>query len=362
MSDTAGVKTGRPSKRRDDPCGPVADIATSNGMVAPTSAPSVSARPMGDEESAPGIHSIKLAALRSGLTAHVIRIWEKRYGAVHPGRTSSKRRLYSEADIERLSLLRELTQAGHTIGGIAHLTSPRLHELRERTPAGEAPAAAAKRPPADPAADLRQNLLAAIRAFAPEELEGGLNRGHLLFGTQGLLRRVLGPLLEEIGEAWRNGYMTAAQEHFAILQLRFFLANLARSQIAGPNSPCLLVATPSGQWHELGAMLTAAAASNLGWRVTYLGANLPAAEIAGAAIQMQARAVALSLIYPADDAQLAPEIERLRTLLPSQVPLLIGGRAAVGYAAVLGSQIATLVTDFDTLGTVLETCRAGPAR
>src|SRR3954453_16918076 len=86
----------------------------------------------------------------------------------------------------------------------------------------------------------------------------------------------------------------------------------------------LVVATPNGQLHELGALLASAAASNLGWLVTYLGASLPAAEIAGAARQNQARAVALSLVYPEDDQKLEGELFRLRESLPAEVTLLVG--------------------------------------
>lgn len=56
---------------------------------------------------------IKVVAQRTGLSAHLIRIWEKRYGAVEPERTETNRRLYSDEQIERLSLLRDITQNGH---------------------------------------------------------------------------------------------------------------------------------------------------------------------------------------------------------------------------------------------------------
>src|SRR6188508_411743 len=87
-------------------------------------------------------HSIKFAARKSGLTPHVIRIWEKRYDAVSPDRTDTNRRLYSEAEIERLTLLRAATHAGHSIGNIARLPVEKLREL-----VGEIPAAPLAAPP-----------------------------------------------------------------------------------------------------------------------------------------------------------------------------------------------------------------------
>jgi DNA-binding transcriptional MerR regulator len=74
-------------------------------------------------------HSIKAVSRRTGLSPHVIRIWEKRYGAVEPRRTSTNRRLYSDAEIERLNSLRLATAAGHSIGNIATLPLRQLNSL-----------------------------------------------------------------------------------------------------------------------------------------------------------------------------------------------------------------------------------------
>jgi hypothetical protein len=99
------------------------------------------------------------------------------------------------------------------------------------------------------------------------------------------------------------------------------LGNAAKPFGATDQAPILVVATPGGQVHELGALLVGTTAANLGWQVTYLGASLPAAEIAGAARQKGARAVALSLVYPEDDPQLASELAPLRESLPGEVNL-----------------------------------------
>ncbi|MDB6059205.1 MAG: transcriptional regulator, MerR family, partial [Verrucomicrobiales bacterium] len=74
-------------------------------------------------------HSIRAVVLATGLSAHVIRIWEKRYRVVQPARTGTNRRLYSAEDVERLILLREATQAGHSIGAIADLSADALRKL-----------------------------------------------------------------------------------------------------------------------------------------------------------------------------------------------------------------------------------------
>jgi methylmalonyl-CoA mutase cobalamin-binding subunit len=147
----------------------------------------------------------------------------------------------------------------------------------------------------------------------------------------GLLQRVVAPLSQELGRRWRDGLITAAHEHFATEALRTYLGQSSSHFSGSDGAPVLLVATPAGQIHEMGALLASAAAAQLGWKVTYLGPSLPAAEIAGAARQNQARAVALSIVYPEDDPGVAAELARLRELLPERVAVLVGGRASAGY-------------------------------
>jgi methylmalonyl-CoA mutase cobalamin-binding subunit len=117
-----------------------------------------------------------------------------------------------------------------------------------------------------------------------------------------------------------------------------------------------VVVTPTGQLHELGALLAGATAANLGWRVIYLGPSLGAAEIAGAAQQNRARAVTLSLVYPEDDDELPAELIRLRELLPG-LPIVVGGRAAPAYRATLERIGAQSIDDLASFGTALDRLR-----
>jgi len=273
-------------------------------------------------------HSIKFAAQKSGLTAHVIRIWEKRYDAVSPDRTDTNRRRYSEAEIERLSLLRAATHAGHSIGNIARLPVEKLRELVGEIPAATAPVVKAAR---NPSAFVTE-ALTAIEQPNPTELQEVLGRAAVAFGSHGLLEKVVTPLTQRIGELWLEGSITAAHEHFASAVIREFLLRNSKPYGMNGSAPTLIVGTPAGQLHELGAVMVAAAANDLGWRVVYLGTSLPALEIAGAAIQHQARAVALSIVFPGDDPNLPQEMESLRKHMPGEIPIIVGGRCAESYA------------------------------
>ncbi|MGA7881997.1 MAG: cobalamin-dependent protein [Terrimicrobiaceae bacterium] len=148
-----------------------------------------------------------------------------------------------------------------------------------------------------------------------------------------------------------------SHEHFATAAIRAFLLNPSR-QYAGESAHATLVAaTPQGQLHELGAVMATALASEQGWRAIYLGPSLPAAEIAGAAIQNRAKAIALSIIYPADDPNLERELFDLRRFLRRNVAILVGGRAAEHYRTAIESVGATLVSDLARLQVELATIR-----
>jgi len=283
-------------------------------------------------------HPIQVVARRTGLGTDVIRVWERRYGAVEPIRDTAGRRLYSDADIDRLLMLRRATEGGRRIGDVARLDASELARLvaedqshHERaqppTPGAQPGRASGQR--------FLESCLAAIGAVSPADLESALQRAAVALSTPALLDQVLVPLLEEIGERCRAGDMRVSQEHVASAVLRTFLAQLAAGYRVPQRAPVLVVSTPAGQRHELGALMAALSAAAEGWKVIYLGPDLPAEEIVYAALETKAFAVALSVVYPPDDPRVADELRRLRRVLPKEMKLFIGGHSAGGYESVL---------------------------
>lgn len=281
-------------------------------------------------------HPIQVVSRRTGLGADVIRMWERRYRAVEPRRDSAGRRIYSDTDIQRLLLLRRATEGGRRIGDVARLQPPELERLvAEDTihhPGVTVPVVGAR---GASGADHLQMCLAAVRSVSPADLEAALQRAAVALSTPALLDQVLAPLIREIGERCRVGDMRASQEHAATAVLRTFLAQLATGYRVPERAPVLIVATPAGQRHELGALMAALSAAAEGWRVIYLGPDLPADEIAYAALETRAPAVALSIVYPPDDPRMPDELRRLRRALPENVALFVGGLSAGGYESVL---------------------------
>lgn len=310
-----------------------------------------------------GHHSIQSVAQRTGLSPHVIRVWEKRYGAVKPSRTATNRRRYSDGEVARLNLLRRATEAGHSIGAIAGLDDGTLGALAaENVVVAAGSMGTSASIPSKSAVDFTTRCLDAAKALDSRAFEDALQRGAVALGNRGLLEHVIAPVAEAIGRLWRDGTITAAHEHFASAAIRAFLTHASRSFALPANAPHVVVATPAGQLHELGAIMVAAAASDLGWRVIYLGTSLPAAEIAGSAVQGGARAVVLSIVYPGDDEYLPEELERLRRYLPSEVEIIVGGRASAAYGDSIRRIGALHPPDLKAFCDQLDLLRALPAR
>lgn len=313
------------------------------------------------EKSSKPRHPIQVAARRSGLTADAVRAWERRYQAITPGRSDTNQRLYSDDDMERLLLLGQVTRGGRRIGDVARLP---LAELRAMASADREAALRVGGPPRDgkgaPAAPHLAACVDAVRQLDASALETALARASVDLAVPALLERLLLPLMREVGERWNDGSLRIGHEHMTTGIVRSFLG--AQRSLAAPDesAPEIIVAAPAGQRHELGGMMVSVMAASDGWRVTYLGADLPADDIAAAALRRQARAVALSIVYPADDPRMGRELTILAARLGADVQLLVGGASAAAYREVLRGIGARLIPDLSSLREELQRLRLVP--
>lgn len=273
-------------------------------------------------------HPIRVVALRTGLSPDLIRAWEKRYAAVKPKRSDTARRLYSDEDIERFRLLQLACEGGRRIGDIADLSDAELKTLVQ-SDVKHADVKPTRLSPSEPSSIsvLRARLMKAVRDHNPTELDNVLLEASRALSVPMLMESVIAPLLHSIGEGTRDGTLRISQEHVATAQIRTFLGTIRPASTEYQEAPKIIITTPSGQLHELGALMVAVTCASEGWTPIYLGPNTPADEIASAALASEARAVGLSITYPADDPRLPDELRRLKRQLPEDVPVFVGGAA-----------------------------------
>jgi MerR family transcriptional regulator, light-induced transcriptional regulator len=303
-------------------------------------------------DSSAAVHPIQVVTRLTGLSADLIRVWEKRYGVVVPVRTPSGRRLYSDADIERLRLLGRATLAGYSIRRAAALPAAALAALASKGTVladGGGGAGAAAPDPSNPgAADHVDACLAAIEQFDGVALDATLRRATIALSAAGFLDTLVLPLEARVAARVHDGSLRAPHRRLAHAALRRVLDHMMATATSPVASPDLVVTTPIGQSEELGALVTAAAAAAEGWRVTYVGAGVPAEDAAEAATLLDARAVALSF-GTAGDRLVPRELRRLRALLPTEIAILVEGAAADAHRAVLGEIGASVLRDLPTL-------------
>jgi len=286
-------------------------------------------------------HPIRVVARRTGLTAATIRAWERRYGAVTPVRSDGGQRLYTDRDLVRLDTLRRLTEAGRSISAVAALSPTEASALLSED---EAAAAESEHTPAEASPDdWTSQAYARLRGLDDAGLDRTLRRALAVLGAHRFLGGVAAPLLRRVGAGWHAGDITPAQEHLGSAVVDRVLAEIASHSSTNEGSKRLVVATLQGELHALGARLVAAVAALEGWRVSYLGADLPAAEIAAAAAALGADVVAVSIVAKSTlDAQ-ARELSTLRAELDPEIELLVGGNASASIdPATLGTGIVSL--------------------
>jgi len=295
-------------------------------------------------------HSIAVVARRTGITQLVLRAWERRYAAVIPSRTPTGRRKYTDYDIQKLTMLKELTQMGHRIGDIAHLSLKDLKDLFRESGASESvPDPITDSQPAA-ASELMNEALVAIENLDSHHLETVLNKALVDLSKPQLRRDLLVPLMQEVGNRWQDGKFRVSHEHLATSIVVAFLATINSRYQVFPGARVLAVTTPAGQMHELGALLAASVAYECGWDVMYLGANMPAEDIAAAVKARGARAILLSLVFPQGDSQTIAELEELRRLAGADLPIFAGGQAVSSFRVQLvelGVRTFTTTDDLD---------------
>ena len=311
-------------------------------------------------------YPVRLVALRTGLSPHLLRAWERRYGVVTPSRSDGGQRLYSDVDIERLSRLRRLVEGGHAIGRIASLPVEALTRLEEETDSAAAKDIGDSNRLEDEARarsiqEFTDAAMRAVRALDASALQDVLERAAMTLGVTDFLETGAATTLEDIGHGWTERSVSVAQEHMATAVFRRVLGWLLEMyQTRGP-AHRLVVATPPGERHELGALMAAVSAAAEGWSITYLGPDLPVEELQGAIGQTRAEAVALSIVHPGDERGVLSALREIQAGLPPRVALLLGGAGAQSFQDELEAAGVHLIDSLAELRAALQRIAARQA-
>jgi DNA-binding transcriptional MerR regulator len=263
---------------------------------------------------------------RLGVSEHVLRAWERRYGLLQPVRSAGGFRLYTEADLQRIRRMQALQSDGLSAAEAARAA------LNEQP----APPSAVDEPAAGLAAEAA-TLARALDGYDEPAAQATLDRLFATLTVETVLRDVLLPYLHQLGERWKTGAASVAQEHFASNLIRGRLAGLARGWGHGQGPRAVLACAPDEQ-HDIPLLAFGVVLNRHGWRIEYLGANTPIDDLIRLAEATHPDLVVVSATRP---ERLTPRTAQL-TRLASTAPLALAGPGATSELAdTIGARLLT---------------------
>jgi DNA-binding transcriptional MerR regulator len=293
-------------------------------------------------------YPIRAVSQLTGLSIDTLRAWERRYRAIQPQR-NDRGRLYSDAEVGRLKLLREVVKGGHPIGQVAALSDVQLQELITRSASMSAKSGStSSRIAVSTDVDI-QPIFSALAAFDYPKADRALGRLAMLVSPRQLIFDVVLPLMRQVGDEWHAGSLSIAQEHMLSAILRNLLGTLIRihSQANWPSK--LLFATPSGEHHEFGILSAALLAAGGGLGIVYMGADLPAHEIVEAAERSAVQTVVLGIVGANGCKEPLKELQQVSRKLPMAIELWVGGATMESLVREIQRSRALYLKDFKML-------------
>jgi len=253
-------------------------------------------------------------ARRVGVSRELLRAWERRYGLLQPVRSDGGFRLYTSEDAERVAQMKRALDEGLSAAEAAQ---------RALTQA---------RPTDGTLEHARERLLAAARAYDEAATHAVLDEALAGFALETVLGELILPVLREIGSEWERGAFEIGQEHFVINLIRERLLALARMWGRG-GGPLAILACAPGERHDLGLIAFGLALRSHGWRILFLGTDIPLPALRHAIEETDPRLVVVACM---DSALLAGEGAELGRLARSAPLVLCGAGASEELCAALG--------------------------
>lgn len=279
----------------------------------------------------PGMLRIGELSRRVGVSDHVLRAWETRYGLLRPTRSAGGFRLYSDADEARVRRMQSLLAQGVSAAQAAGMV------LAEESEAAQQGAESGPPVPAKAHDELSVALRQAFDDFDEPAAQAVFDRLLSELTLDTVLRDVVIPYLHDLGERWADGSASVAQEHFASNVIRGRLAGLARGWGNGIGPRAVLACAPD-ELHDLALMAFGIALNRTGWTIRFLGANTPVAEVVRVARLLRPKLVVIAGTTSERFERIIPELVELAPLAPLA---LAGAGADQQLSERVGAQLLT---------------------
>ena len=216
------------------------------------------------------VYSIKEIEKLSGIKAHTIRIWEKRYNLIEPHRTQTNIRYYTDEDLKKILNVAVLNRKGIKISNIARLNDLELKEEIIRVSKSN-----------ESNQTTIDSLIVAMIDLDEYRIEAIMDKSIARIGFRSTVTGVLYPFLEKVGILWLSGEVNPAQEHFVsnLIRQKLIAAIDRLPNTFNPSSKKFLLMLPEGEWHEIPLLFGYYLLKEARQEVTYLGQSVPSADV-----------------------------------------------------------------------------------
>ncbi len=262
-----------------------------------------------------GAHRIGEFARRVGVNPELLRAWERRYGLLRPVRSPGGFRLYSAEDAERVARMREALDDGLSAAEAAQVA------LAEPAPLA-----------ASPGHDAGDRLYDAIVGFDENAVHAVFDESLAAFNLETVLRKIVLPTFQRVGEAWEDGELDISQEHFASNIIRGRLMSLARLWGRG-GGPLAVLACVPGEAHDITLVAFGLILRSHGWRILFLGADTPIETVVHT---VRTTDPAVAVLVSFDTALIEAHAGALRELAAAASLVLAGPGASPPICSRLG--------------------------
>jgi MerR family transcriptional regulator, light-induced transcriptional regulator len=277
--------------------------------------------------------SISDLAQYSGIKSHTIRIWEKRYNALKPHRSSGNTRYYDSRQLRRLLNISALLDADYRVSELCTMSDEGLRLLSQQVLISKTPA---------PTEYFISQLIAAALSYDELQFVNIFSHCLLRYGLRDTYTQVLYPTLHRIGLMWLTDSLPTANEHFIsnLIRQKLFTAS-DTLPLAKPGSPLWILFLPENEFHEIGLLLASYLIRLSGQRVIYLGGNVPESAIRAAVKDLKPENILLSFVHHDLIINIQKYIDRLRKDMPVN-KIWIAANPELSYQLKAGKRIRFL--------------------
>lgn len=215
-------------------------------------------------------YSVAQVEALTGIKAHTLRIWERRYDFLDPMRTATNIRYYSDAQLKQLLNFGILVRNGYRVSKLNKMTDEQIYEEVTKVLAD----------PTSESSDEMKGLTLSMLEMNEEDFDNIFERQVIRKGFLKTITESIYPFLQYVGVLWTTNKAMVAQEHYISNLIRQkIIAAIERLSIPPKDAPSIVLCLLEGEEHEIGLLLASFIAKEMGWKVYYLGQGVPIVNI-----------------------------------------------------------------------------------